>query len=83
MAQTSVFPVTTRAQKKQFLNLPWKLYAGNPYWVPPLRMDQKQMVGYANHPFYIENENQTFLATSDGEPVNVVLGSFIQPPADA
>ena len=64
MSQISVVPVTTNAQKKQFLELPWKLYADNEYWVPPLRMDQKEMVGYAKHPFYLENEAQTFLATS-------------------
>ena len=69
MSQVSVLHVTTKAQQKQFLELPWKIYAGNEHWVPPLRMDQKEMVGYAKHPFYINNEAQTFLAFRDGEAV--------------
>ena len=69
MSQVSVLHVTTKAQQKQFLELPWKIYAGNQYWVPPLRMDQKEMVGYAKHPFYINNVAQTFLAFRDGEAV--------------
>jgi len=69
MAQISVFSVTTRTHKKQFLNLPWKIYKDDQYWVPPLRMDQKELVGYAKHPFYFDNEIQTFLAVSNGGPV--------------
>ena len=56
-------------ERKQFLELPWKIYAGSEYWVPPIRMDQKEMVGYTKHPFYFDNEAQTFLAMRGSEPV--------------
>ena len=69
MSQISVQAVQTKAQRKQFLELPWKIYAENDVWVPPIRMDQKEMVGYANHPFYRANEAQTFLAQRDGQSV--------------
>ena len=69
MTQISVNPVTTKAEQKRFLELPWKIYSGCEPWVPPVRMDQKEMVGYANHPFYRENEAQTFLAMRGSEPV--------------
>jgi len=69
MTQLSVVPVTTKSQQKQFLELPWKIYRDLPQWVPPIRMDQKEMVGYAKHPFYLENEGQTFLALNGSEPV--------------
>lgn len=69
MTQLSVVPVTTKSQQKQFLELPWKIYLDYPMWVPPIRMDQKEMVGYAKHPFYLENEGQTFLALRGSEPV--------------
>lgn len=69
MTKLSVVPVTTKAQQKQFLELPWKIYRDCPEWVPPIRMDQKEMVGYAKHPFYLENEGQTFLAMQGNEPV--------------
>ena len=30
-------PVTTKAERKEFLALPWKLYRNDPIWIPPLR----------------------------------------------
>jgi GNAT superfamily N-acetyltransferase len=62
MADLTVKPVASRRERKQFLQFPWTLYRGDPNWVPPLRMDQKELVGYARHPFYIRNAVQTFLA---------------------
>lgn len=59
--------VSTRRQKKQFLEFPWALYRGDPNWVPPLRLDQKELVGYGHHPFFERNRIQTFLAVRDGE----------------
>ncbi len=69
MTQISVVPVTSKAQQKLFLQLPWKIYKDCSYWVPPIRMDQKEMVGYTKHPFYDTNEAQTFLAMRGGEAV--------------
>ena len=61
-----VQPVTTRRQKKLFLEFPWELYRNDPLWVPPLRSEQKQLVGYWPHPFYDRNSIQTFLAYRNG-----------------
>ena len=54
--------VESSGEKKRFLEFPWTLYRNDPNWVPPLRMDQKELVGYRPHPFYEKNECQTFLA---------------------
>jgi GNAT superfamily N-acetyltransferase len=67
MAGPVVRRVVTRRQKRAFLQLPWSLYRGDPNWVPPLRVDQKEMVGYRPHPFYKNNAVQTFLAYRGGE----------------
>ena len=61
-----VRPVTSRREKKQFLEFPWTLYQDDPNWTPPLRGNQKEMVGYRSHPFYADNEAQTFLAYRSG-----------------
>ena len=68
-ANVRVFPVETRRDQRKFLELPWKLYADDENWVPPLRQNQKEMVNYIPHPFYERNKIQTFLATIDDEPV--------------
>ena len=35
--------VTTKQQQKDFLNFPLKLYKGNPYFTPPLMMDERKI----------------------------------------
>ncbi len=67
MAELKIHCVTTRRQKKQFLEFPWVLYKGDPNWIPPLRSNQKELVGYVRHPFYERNSAQTFIATRGGE----------------
>jgi GNAT superfamily N-acetyltransferase len=67
MTNLAIQPVATRRQRKQFLEFPWRLYRGDPNWVPPIRMDQKELVGYRRHPFYERNRVQTFLAYRDQE----------------
>jgi len=62
-----VKPVSRRRERKAFLEFPWKLYRGDPNWIPPLRGDQKERIGYARHPFYQRNRSQTFLAYRGGE----------------
>ncbi|HUT94778.1 MAG TPA: GNAT family N-acetyltransferase [Thermoguttaceae bacterium] len=67
MSDLVVRPVASRREKKAFLEFPWRLYRGDPHWIPPLRVDQKEMVGYRPHPFYQHNAVQTFLAYRSGE----------------
>lgn len=68
MSQLSILPVTTWRQRSQFLQLPWQINRQDPNWIPPLRMNQKELVGYKHHPFYARNKIQTFLALRDGRP---------------
>ena len=61
-------PVATSSQRNAFLKLAWTLYAGDPNWIPPLRINIKELLNYKPHPFYDNGEIQTFLAV-DGEKV--------------
>ncbi len=69
MSDISIQRVTTARQRKQFLELPWTIYRGDPNWIPPLRLDQKESVGYSHNPFYDRNQIQTFLAYRGREVV--------------
>ena len=73
MANLEILPVTTRRQRRQFLQLPWEIYRGDPNWIPALRIDQKERVGFAKHPFYDDAEGQAFLACRSGQPVGRIL----------
>jgi GNAT superfamily N-acetyltransferase len=63
----TVKPVHTRRQRRSFLNLPWRIYRDSPQWIPPLRGNQAELVGYRRHPFYMDAEIQTFLAYRGSE----------------
>ena len=52
---------------EEFVDLPYRLYRHHPYWVPPLRMAQKELLNTEKHPFYAHAEMQCFLARRDGQ----------------
>lgn len=54
-------------ERRAFLQFPWRLYRGDPNWIPPLRGDQKELVGFVHHPFYDRNRAQAFLAYRGNE----------------
>ena len=64
MADSSlqVVPVRSRAEKRQFLNLPWQLHREDPNWIPPLRQNQAELVGFIKHPFHDDALLQAFVA---------------------
>ena len=39
MSAISIEPVRTKKDLMSFIKLQWKIYKGDPYWVPPLLMD--------------------------------------------
>jgi GNAT superfamily N-acetyltransferase len=67
MSNLVIQPVTRRRDRKAFLQLPWKIYRGDPNWIPPILSHQAELVGFRHHPFYQHNQVQTFLAYRDGE----------------
>jgi GNAT superfamily N-acetyltransferase len=65
----SIEPVSTKAQQKAFVKFAWDHYRGDPNWVPPLRMNIKELLNYKHCPFYDDAEIQTFLAYREGKIV--------------
>jgi GNAT superfamily N-acetyltransferase len=68
-AGVSVTPVAGRADLERFLRLPWRIYAGDPHWVPPLLADVRAALNAAQHPFHQHAEVATFLARSGRDVV--------------
>jgi len=73
MSRIEIIPVETKKEKKQFILLPWKIYKGDPNWVPPLIIDQKELFDPKKHPFYTHSEAQLFLAIENNEPVGRIV----------
>ena len=62
MSDVRIIPVSTRREQRDFLELPWRLYQGDPNWIPPLRMEQRGLVGLGRHPFHQQANVQALLA---------------------
>jgi hypothetical protein len=56
-------------QWREFLELPYRLYRSDPFWVPPLRIAVKDLLNTEKHPFYANAEMACFLAQEDGRTV--------------
>jgi len=62
-APLQVAPVRSRADLRRFVDLPWRLYAGDPCWVPPLKSQVRGLLD-RKHPFYADGaaDREVFLA---------------------
>ncbi len=69
MSKVVIEPVVTGRQRRQFFDLPWTIYQDDPNWIPPLRMNQRELLGFKRHPFHDFASMQHFLARLDGKVV--------------
>jgi hypothetical protein len=58
-----------KAQAARFIEIPFRLYAGHPQWVPPIRSDVALMLNPRKHPFYEHSSADFFIAVRDGKDV--------------
>ena len=72
MSGFEIVPVREKRGLHQFIEFPYSLYRGDPYWVPQLRIAQKELFDQRKHPFYAHAEMQCFLALRDGRPIGRV-----------
>jgi GNAT superfamily N-acetyltransferase len=63
-----IAPVQDAAAMREFLELPWRLYRADPYWVPPVLSHQRHFLDKQRGPFFEIGEAQYFLARVDGQP---------------
>ena len=61
--------VTDEGAINEFIRFPWKVYLGNPCWVPPLRSEVKFLLSEKKNPFFHHAEAAFFLARRNGETV--------------
>jgi GNAT superfamily N-acetyltransferase len=64
-----VRPVTSRAELKEFIELPFRLHSSSPQWVPPLRLERHAFLSRRVNPFFRHGEARYFLARRDGRVV--------------
>jgi GNAT superfamily N-acetyltransferase len=62
----SIREVKTKADLNRFIKLPWRIYKGDPNWVPPLIMDMKTKLNRAKNPYFEHSQGVFFIAERDG-----------------
>jgi hypothetical protein len=85
MTDINIRPVTTKADKQAFVDLPFRLYADDPNWVPPLKSDVMATITPGKNPWFEHGEAQLFLAERNGHIVGRISAhldylALAQPP---
>ena len=63
-----VRPVTSSREMGAFIDVPWHVYADEPLWVPPLRLERRLHFSRFN-PFFEHGEWQAWVAYRNNRPV--------------
>jgi hypothetical protein len=63
---------------KDFIDLPWRIYAKHPNWVPPLRKEVRRLLDPRSHPFWEFSERILFLARRGSATVGRIAGVIDQ-----
>ena len=66
--------VLTKRQLKIFIEFPFSLYEDNPYWVPPLIMDEYNTLRKDKNPVFDHAQAEYWLAYRDDKPVGRIAG---------
>jgi len=68
----TIRPVVTAADRKAFIALPYRLYANDPHWVPPLKSEVAGQIDPAKNGWFSHAEAQLFIAERGGQVVGRV-----------
>ena len=74
MAGIEIITVEKKKEFKEFIDLPWKIYAKYPHWVPPLKSEVRRLLDPGIHPFWEFSERILFLARRGSETVGRIAG---------
>ena len=69
MAKLTIRPVETKKDRKIFVDLPFRLYADDPHWVPPLKTEALGLITPEKNGWFSHAKAQLFLAEEDGRVV--------------
>jgi GNAT superfamily N-acetyltransferase len=70
-----VRPVTSRSERRIFLSFPWRIYAGDPLWVPPLYAERKKTIDPKRGVFFRRGSAELFIAWRGGRPVGTICAA--------
>jgi ribosomal protein S18 acetylase RimI-like enzyme len=75
MPQVEITQVASKAERDAFIKFPWRIYKGDPAWVPPLLLERKEFLDQKKHPFFEHGAAALFLARSGEKLVGRIMAS--------
>jgi GNAT superfamily N-acetyltransferase len=72
MRPVEIRPVRTKKERRTFLTFPWRIYADDPLWIPPLLPDRAKTIDPERGVFYRRGQAEFFIAWRGGEPVGTI-----------
>jgi hypothetical protein len=66
--------VVSKADRRDFVKFPYKIYKNNPYWVPQITQDEIKNISKESNPAFEFCDAQYWLAFKNGEPVGRIGG---------
>jgi GNAT superfamily N-acetyltransferase len=66
--------VTTPKERENFIKFPYLLYKGNPYWVPPMLLDEKKVLNKEKNPAFGFCDVKLWLAYKEGKIAGRIAG---------
>ncbi len=78
MSTLTIRPVRSRSDLEAFIRVPWRLYAEDPQWVPPLLVELRARLNRAKNPYFLHAQAEYFLAEWDGQAVGRISAQFCE-----
>jgi GNAT superfamily N-acetyltransferase len=75
VSNIEISEVGSRQERNAFIKFPWRVYANDPAWVPPLIIERKEFLNRKRHPFFRHGDAALFLARKNGEIVGRIMAS--------
>ena len=72
MTNIQVNPVRTARERRQFLTFPWRIYKGDPLWVPPLLPERLKAIDPQRGLFFKDSYAELFIAWQNGKPAGTI-----------
>jgi GNAT superfamily N-acetyltransferase len=75
MSRVEITTVRSRKERDAFIEFPWRIYADDPAWVPPLIIERREFLDRTKHPFYRHGDAELFVARRGAEIVGRIMAS--------
>ncbi|MBN1538407.1 MAG: GNAT family N-acetyltransferase [Anaerolineales bacterium] len=72
MNAIEIHPMRSNREQRIFLQFPWRIYRGDPLWVPPLIPERRKVINPQQGAFFKRGEAEFFIAWRDGKPVGTI-----------